>query len=663
MAYGGRWHGEKCRYGFHYDLHVGENDRDIGKRCDVDRLAGLFKQAKADFVQADCKGHPGYTSWFSKTPAASVGPGVVKDALKVWRAATRKLGLPLHCHYSGIYDKAASAKHPDWAAKSHDGKPIDRMCPRGPYLDELMIPQMLELIDNYNVDGFWIDGEFRVLGPCYCDRCRKAFTQRTGLEVPPTDSSDPNWVAWLNFTRESFEEYVTRYCDAVHRHKPGTLVCSNWLQTCRHPGEPKVPTDWISGDNPSLPGWGLDATRCEARFISTRGKPWDLMLWCFNFSHGYAENPDWTPVMKPVQMLQQEAATIVAFGGNVQTCENPFNGVRDGRLAQWRMKRLGELVRFVKSRRTLCQGTESIPQVAILNSEHHVRNTPGDSIPEADISSMQGAVFSLLECHYGVDVLDEWALLPRLGDFPVVVVPEQDRMSDAMADALAGYVSSGGRLLVSGAKSFGRFGADFLGVGEGKLVAKAVYHVPALDGAVPVFSDPWRLLGAGSAKSLAPVGRTLLRDEELLPHPAATLNRVGKGSVAYIPCDVFREFTRSRYPLTREFVRDVMRALYGKPDIKVDAHACVDVVLRRKGAMDIVHLINRNPGLPTPPSSGGVEEIPPVGPITISMKMDRKPRKVELAFEKGKLTWKYGAGWLKVEIPSVHIHAAAVVVN
>ena len=119
----------------------------------------------------------------------------------------------------------------------------------------------------------------------------------------PTETDDPDWPAWLNFTRESFEQYVTRYCDAVHAHEPGVLVCSNWLQTFRCPGEPKVPTDWISGDNSAV--FGLDSSRSQARFISTRGKPWDLMIWAF-YASGMRERT-LPRTFKPVQMIQQEA--------------------------------------------------------------------------------------------------------------------------------------------------------------------------------------------------------------------------------------------------------------------------------------------------------------------------------------------------------------------
>ncbi|MBF0245865.1 MAG: alpha-L-fucosidase, partial [Planctomycetes bacterium] len=279
----GAWHGKKFTFGFHYDLHAQERDMDLGLRCSRKELVPMLKLMNPDFVQTDCKGHPGYTSWFSKTPGASVPKGLKKDALKQWREATQELGLPLHCHYSGIWDKAAGQKNKKWTVTGPGGKLLgdpceaskhlpnyEKMCPRGPYLDQLMIPQLKELIDRYRVDGFWIDGDIWAVFPCYCKLCKKAFKSKTGIEAPPTYPKHPDWPVWMRFVRTSFDEYVNRYCDAVHAHKKGVLVCSNWLQTFKDPGEPTARTDWISGDNHWV--WGMDGSRCEARFISTRGK-------------------------------------------------------------------------------------------------------------------------------------------------------------------------------------------------------------------------------------------------------------------------------------------------------------------------------------------------------------------------------------------------------
>ena len=94
-----------------------------------------------------------------------------------------------------------------------------------------------------------------------------------------------------------------------------------------------------------------------------------------------------------------------------------------------------------------------------------------------------------------------------------------------------------------------------------------------------------------TAKSLGSLGRTALTDAELLAHPAATLNRVGRGAVAHIPADVCRDFEHNRYPLIRAFIGEVTRALAGKLPISVQAPLCVDVALRRKGDRSIIHFV------------------------------------------------------------------------
>lgn len=666
------WYGPKYYFGLHYDLHANQGDRSLGTRCGKKELVPMLKLMAPDFVQTDCQGHAGYTSWFSKVKHASVPPGLKKDALKQWRAATAELGLPLHCHYSGIWDKAAGAKHPAWcvtaAPRTPSGKPVgqnagapkhEKMCPLGPYLDELMIPQMQELIDRYGVDGFWIDGDIWSVEPCYCKKCCTAFTRKTGIAKPPVSPEDPAWPAWWNFTRENFEGFVTRYCEAVHRHKPGVKVCSNWLYTFRHPGEPTVPVDWISGDNVMV--FGLDQSRCEARFISTRGKHWDIMLWNA-YRQSWTAGRESPPAVKPVQMLTQEAAVTLALGGSVQIYENP-GGIRDGRLVPWRQQRLGEVGRFIKKRRIVCQNTETIPQVAVLHSEAHVRSTArGRSLFWGiDVEPVQGAVYALLENHYNVDVLDEWALMPRLAQFPCVVVPERHALSEEMVKALKEYVVKGGRLIVSGAGSFDRFGPSFLGVSRGTEAEEKKYHVPAADGTIPLYSTTWRLVKPSTAKILARLGATPMRKDNLLPHPAATLNRVGKGRVAYIPAGVFRDFVTNRYPLTRAFIGEVARKTIGRLPITVKAPACVDVVLRKKREKTIIHLINRTSGIPQQPNNGAVDEIPPVGPVTITLRQARKPRKVMAAWESGGLTWRGKSKTAVITLDRVAVHEAVVV--
>ena len=671
MTYPGKWHGDERHFGLHYDLHAGADDTELGTRCSEAELVPALQMIGADFVQTDCKGHPGYTSWFSKVAGASVPPGLTHDALMQWREATRKLGLPLHCHYSGIWDIAAGVKHPEWAVVGPDGEgggaPFGQnagaatkeiMCPRSAYRDELLIPQFLELIDRYEVDGFWVDGDLWAVQPCYCPACRGAWTAQMGHVDPPTQEDDPLWPQWWNFTRASFDEHVTKYCDAVHRHKPGVLICSNWLQTFKNPGEPTVPTDWISGDNAHV--WGLDGSRCEARFLSTRGKPWDIMLWNFYCVHGMGL-PDSPWTVKPPPMVMQEAAVLLAFGGNVQVYENPM--VRDGRLIPWRQKRLAEVSAFVKARRTICQHTTTIPQVAILHSEHHLYShvRSKNLFWGPDAKSVQGGTYSLLENSYGVDILDEWALKSRLAEFPVIVAPEQTRMSDQMVADLIGYVEAGGSLLLTGSDMYDRFGEEFLGFRSLDVETDTCYEVPAADGSVPLYSRQWRLGETTTGEAFGFLGLGSNLEGHVTAYPAAVVNRVGSGQVAYVPADLFRDFEHNHYPGTRRFVGELIDRLLPDPALRVNGPRCVDVTLRRRDRTTIIHLVNRASGLPNTPNNGAVDEIPPVGPITIRMRLSTRPNSVAVALEEGDPAWTWDDGVLTARLATVHIHAAVVV--
>lgn len=52
-------------FGLHFDFHAGSNNR-IGYRTEKEDIKAYIKAAKPDFIQCDCKGHPGYSSYPTK---------------------------------------------------------------------------------------------------------------------------------------------------------------------------------------------------------------------------------------------------------------------------------------------------------------------------------------------------------------------------------------------------------------------------------------------------------------------------------------------------------------------------------------------------------------------------------------------------------------------
>ena len=105
-------------FGVHFDLHPRVDDTMLGADVSEERVEKLLREVKPDFVQYDCKGHPGYTGYPTRVSWAS--PGIVKDSLAIWRKVTRKYGVELYVHYSGLWDEVAAKNHPEWAVINSD---------------------------------------------------------------------------------------------------------------------------------------------------------------------------------------------------------------------------------------------------------------------------------------------------------------------------------------------------------------------------------------------------------------------------------------------------------------------------------------------------------------------------------------------------------------
>ncbi len=150
--------------GVHFDFHAGSDCTEVGRNTTRGMIENILTRVRPDYLQIDCKGHPGISSY--PTKVGNPAPGFVGDPLKLWREVTAERGVGLYMHYSGVWDNEAVRLHPDWARVKPDGNPDDRLTSVfGPYVDRLLIPQLRELAGEYGVDGAWIDGECWAVAP------------------------------------------------------------------------------------------------------------------------------------------------------------------------------------------------------------------------------------------------------------------------------------------------------------------------------------------------------------------------------------------------------------------------------------------------------------------------------------------------------------------
>lgn len=127
--------------GVHFDFHAGKECTEIGRHTTQAMVEKIIHLVRPDYLQIDCKGHPGLSSY--PTQVGNQAPGFVGDPLRVWREVTARHGVALYTHYSSVWDSEAIRKNPSWGAVNADGKTSDRAISLfGPYADRLLIPQL-----------------------------------------------------------------------------------------------------------------------------------------------------------------------------------------------------------------------------------------------------------------------------------------------------------------------------------------------------------------------------------------------------------------------------------------------------------------------------------------------------------------------------------------
>ena len=421
--------------GIHFDFHAGAADKNIGANTTPEMVGTILDMVHPDYIQVDCKGHPGYSSY--PTEVGNPAPGLVTDPLAVWRKVTADRGVGLYMHYSGVWDARAVELNPGWAVKDPNGSPSTTITSVfGPYVDKLLIPQLKELAGKYGVDGMWVDGECWATALDYGEKAVKLFKEETGLDAPRS-ANEPGWFEWKQFNREAFRKYLRHYIAAVRSEYPDFQICSNWAYT-HHMSEPvSAPVDFLSGDYSSTNS--LNSARVAARYLAWQGVPWDLMAWSFALTDG-------GHLQKPSVQLIREAAVTLSQGGGFQAY---YTQNRDGSLNLDKLKSMADVAVFARARQPYCQHSVSVPQVAVLVSTYDYQHR-NDALFPNTTGGAAGILNCLLESQYSVDLLGEASLEPDMSRFPLIVIPECETLSEVFRDDLLEYVRSGGSILVVG---------------------------------------------------------------------------------------------------------------------------------------------------------------------------------------------------------------------
>ncbi|MCA9167466.1 MAG: hypothetical protein KDB23_07340 [Planctomycetales bacterium] len=626
--------------GVHFDFHAGPDCIEVGKQTTPAMIENIIELVHPDYLQIDCKGHPGYSSY--PTRVGNPVPGFVGDPLRVWREVTARRGVSLYLHYSGVWDSKAIADHPEWAARDANGNGNPNATSfYSPYARELLIPQLRELATVYGVDGVWVDGECWASVPDYGDAALEAFRATTGIHDVPRGPGDAHWFEFLEFNREAFRKYLRNYIGQVKQTNPDFQMCSNWAFTDHMPEPVSAAVDFLSGDY--SPQDSVNSARLSGRLLVRQGKPWDLMAWSFSTQPDYRQ--------KTSEQLKREAAVVVALGGGFQAY---FRQKRDGSIYDEQMPVMAEVARFCRERQTLCHHSLPVPQVALLfSTASHYREING--LFSRNNQRIDGVLQALLENQHSVEVLTEHQLTGRMSQYPLIVVPEWTFLETSFKEQLRKYVSAGGSLLLIGPRSAALFADDLQAtIDDGPTVTKPL-DITFDERHVTLTDEGQRVELHGNARAFATL---VINNDKAGQAPASSVTQLGKGQIAATYFSFGRSYRQDQQVALRQVLQGLVDQLFPEPLVTVTGSESVDVCVAQQGDKLLVNLVNTS----GPHRTVSVQDsIPAVGPLKVTVRLAKPPQQVTLEPQGESVVSEFMAGKLHLRVPEVAIHTVVVV--
>lgn len=628
-------------FGMHFDFHAQPGQSGIGANADPALIGRLLAEVRPDYVQCDTKGHAGISSY--PTRVGHPAPDIAADILRMWRDVTAQYDVALIAHHSGVWDDAALRSHPEWAAADENGVASpNKTSVFGPYAEQLLIPQLIELAVDYDLDGAWVDGDCWAAMTDYSRWASDEYRRRYNEEPPRHD--EEKYPTYLKFCRDGFRTYVDRVVRALHAAKPDFQITSNWMFTSYMPEPPIIGVDFLSGDY--APQDSLNSARFEGRCIAGQRRSWDLMAWGFSARDGVM-------CVKSPEQLCQEAAAVIMLGGGFQV----YNQQLGGSVQGWAIPIWKQLAEFCRSREDVCHHAEPVPQIGVIYSEraHYYGLDAQFTNGGAHTADLRGVLYALLDNGLSAEVLmTHHALTRELSRYGALVLPDMEVIEAPLRSALLEYAENGGTLIVTGVHSTQLFlpylDIDIVG---GSYDPALLY--PESRGALAAIRSPYHQAQLGGDSRMLAVGYT---DSSMTGEgiPLATVTPYGSGRIAGIYCNL-GVYGASRSPVLRDFVGAAVGQLF-TPAVRLSdpARHSVDVALMQKNGLLCVNLLNRC-GNHSDSGYAAFDGIPPLHDLALEIDFPSEPTRVVLEPEEIELPYTYANGVLSLTLPRLDIHA------
>jgi hypothetical protein len=590
----------------HMDFHTPEVEPDLViKQFDARSYIATLKAAHVNSLVTFAKCHHGNSYYNTHLGHRHAGLPEGLDMMGEILQEAHRNGMKVIAYFSIGWLTPIQKNHPEWLERNAQGQsigtgnhpksgPWDCICLNSPYPEQIVFPQLKEIVSGYPIDGIWLD--IIENNPCYCRWCQAAYQARYGRPLP---QALPEVVAFALQTRR---EFVERCVNLIRSANPEVLVTFNTagrnadivplVDFCSietHPGSPSDKGAWTR-------------SLLTYKFLQKYDKPWETST--SRFIHGWGGWDD-----QALANIQAVSSRILAHGGVINLGDQAYP---TGRLDPELYQKIGQNYAFIEPRERWAVQPRRFPYIALLATEF-------DIYGEGNANYL-GAAKVLNEKHWHFDLLDE-GRLDRLGDYRCLVLPETGLLKPETVSRLEDYVRRSGRLFATGNTSLpgngdnfqlaDLFGCDYRGESRfstGYLevedaIGQNVRRSPLL--------VPGRFFDIAPREGVETLARRIdpliepdvpalhvFRHERFAPpgRPAGSqaiiLNHYGNGQVAYAAAPLFSLFWNDSQWYLADVAHNVLDRLVTKKLVTLDAPACVELNVTEKDGHVVAHLIN-----------------------------------------------------------------------
>jgi len=338
-------------------------------------------------------------------------------------------------------DDAVFQVKPQWFVRDQDKKPRiygkDRMgdwslllstCINAGYRnEEVAIPVLFEVLDQYAIDGIFLNAPH--YEPCHCETCKDKYSKTYGSQMPAHSSEFyENWPTkcvkdnidklYATIKKKNPEIplilYYNLYRDNLDdRTATADLICTE-AQDVLSRGYREIPQFW----SPSL---SMKMGNTPVNYP----KPFGIIHSC--------PGMDWRHTGLPTAEYMFWMSQIPANNGHIWHSITGFNDtISDKRL----LRSVSDINHMIQKTEDFMKNAQSDSQILLLWN---------------GLKTSEGWAEGLVNNQFQFDIAESYQLTyEKLRKYQLVLLPENDHISEDSIMMLQRYVEDGGRLLVEG---------------------------------------------------------------------------------------------------------------------------------------------------------------------------------------------------------------------